>query len=130
MIGDVAQSRWTLRFRDPALERAYELLGFTKTAGPLGPENVVILDHPCGLEINLVVNSPIEGEPNILMDVPEKHAGITHIAILCDDLAAAKTALEAAGYPIRGEQRFGPHAQGMFVRDPDGVVIELHQRLP
>jgi len=24
----------------------YELLGFTKTAGPIGPEPVAILDHP------------------------------------------------------------------------------------
>lgn len=109
--------------------RFYELLGFTKTAGPLGPEHVVILEHPSGLELNLVVNSPTEREPNVLMDVPQKHAGITHVAILCDDLAAAKVALEAAGYPIRGEQRFHEHAQGIFVRDPDGVVIELHQRL-
>ena len=31
------------------LERAvrfYQLLGFSKTAGPLGPEPVAILDHP------------------------------------------------------------------------------------
>ncbi|MGA8053940.1 MAG: VOC family protein, partial [Burkholderiales bacterium] len=28
--------------------RFYELLGFTKTAGPLGPEPVAILDHPSG----------------------------------------------------------------------------------
>ncbi len=108
--------------------RFYALLGFTKTAGPLGPEPVVILDHPSGLEINLVCNSPTDTEPNVLMDVPQKHAGITHVAILCDDLAAAGLLLEAAGYPIRGEQTFGPGARGMFVRDPDGVVIELHQR--
>ncbi len=50
--------------------RFYALLGFTRTAGPLGPEHVVILDHPSGLELNLVCNSPIEREPNILMDVP------------------------------------------------------------
>jgi len=108
--------------------RFYELLGFTKTAGPIGPEPVVILDHPSGLELNLVVNSPTATEPNVLMDVPEKHAGITHLAILCDDLEAAKVALEAAGYPTRGTHQFTPTMRGMFVRDPDGVVIELHQR--
>src|SRR3954451_13403063 len=63
------------------LQRAvafYELLGFTKTAGPLGPEPVAILEHPCGLEINLVLNAASATAPNLLMDVPEKHPGITH----------------------------------------------------
>ena len=30
--------------------RFYELLGFTKTAGPIGPEPVAILDHPSWAE--------------------------------------------------------------------------------
>jgi lactoylglutathione lyase len=107
----------------------YELLGFTKTMGPIGPEPVAILDHPSGVEINLVLNAPSADEPNILMDVPEKHPGITHIALHCPDIMAAKAQLEAAGYPpSSGLVRFGPHAQGIFVRDPDRNVIELHQR--
>src|SRR5882757_3336840 len=109
--------------------RFYELLGFSKTAGPIGPEPVAILDHPSGLEINLVLNAPSASEPNILMDVPEKHPGITHFALLCPDLEGAKARLAAAGIGLSGGPiRFGPAAQGMFVRDPDGNVIELHQR--
>ena len=109
--------------------RFYELLGFSKTAGPIGPEPVAILDHPSGLEINLVLNAPSASEPNILMDVPEKHPGITHIALLCPNLEAAKKRLAGAGIvPSGGPIRFSPAAQGMFVRDPDGNVIELHQR--
>jgi lactoylglutathione lyase len=114
------------------LERAvrfYALLGFTKTLGPIGPEPVAILDHPSGVEINLVINAPNEREPNVLMDVPDKHAGITHIALLCPDILAAKARLEAEGIALSGGPvRFGPKAQGIFVRDPDGNVIELHQR--
>jgi lactoylglutathione lyase len=109
--------------------RFYELLGFTKTAGPIGPEPVAILDHPSGVEVNLVLNAARASEPNILMDVPDKHAGITHFALLCPDILAAKVSLEAAGIALSGGPvRFGPAAQGMFVRDPDGNVIELHQR--
>jgi lactoylglutathione lyase len=109
--------------------RFYALLGFTKTAGPFGPESVTILDHPSGVEINLIVNSPISNEPNVLMDVPDKHAGFTHVALLCPDIMAAKEQLTAAGFPPSGGPvRFGPGAQGIFVRDPDGNVIELHQR--
>ena len=70
--------------------RFYALLGFTKTAGPIGPEPVAILDHPSGVELNLVLNAPSANEPNILMDVPDKHPGITHFALLCSDIMAAK----------------------------------------
>ena len=109
--------------------RFYEMLGFTKTAGPIGPEPVAILDHPSGLEINLVLNAPAASEPNVLMDVPDKHPGITHIALLCQDIAAAQRELVAAGIALSGgPMRLGPTAQAIFVRDPDLNVIELHQR--
>lgn len=109
--------------------RFYELLGFTKTVGPIGPEPVAILDHASGLELNLVLNAPEANVPNVLMDVPEKHPGITHFALVCPDIAMAKERLEAAGIALSGGPvRFGPGAQGIFVRDPDRNVIELHQR--
>jgi len=114
------------------LERSvafYTLLGFTKTAGPIGPEPVAILDHPSGVEINLVLNAASADEPNILMDVPAKHAGYTHIALLVPDLDAARATLEAAGISLSGGPiQFTPTARGFFVRDPDHNVIELHQR--
>src|SRR5262249_32014445 len=114
------------------LERAvrfYSLLGFVKTAGPIGPEPVAVLEHPAGIEINLILNAARAGEPNVLMDVAGKHAGITHIALGCPDLAAATTALAAAGVPLSGGPvQFGPGRRGVFVRDPDRNVIELHQR--
>jgi lactoylglutathione lyase len=109
--------------------RFYELLGFHKTAGPIGPEPVAILQHPSGLEVNLVLNAPSATAPNILMDIPEKHPGITHFALLCPDIMAAKAQLEAAGITLSGGPiRLGPGAQGIFIRDPDRNVIELHQR--
>jgi lactoylglutathione lyase len=114
------------------LERSvafYELLGFRKTAGPIGPEPVAILDHPSGVEINLVLNAPKAHEPNILMDVAEKHPGVTHFALLCPDILAAKAKLEAAGFPLSGGPiRFETGTQAIFVRDPDRNVIELDQR--
>jgi lactoylglutathione lyase len=109
--------------------RFYELLGFTKTVGPIGPEPVAILDHPSGVEINLVLNASSPEEPNVLMDVPEKHPGITHFALLCPDILAAKARLEAAGIALSGgPMRLAPGMQAIFVRDPDRNVIELHQR--
>jgi lactoylglutathione lyase len=114
------------------LERSvafYALLGFRKTAGPIGPEPVAILEHPSGVEINLVLNAPKATEPNILMDVAVKHPGITHVALLCPDILAAKQTLEAAGFALSGGPvRFETGSQAIFVRDPDRNVIELHQR--
>ncbi len=107
--------------------RFYSILGYTKTAGPLGPENVVILSHPSGPEINLVVNCPNGNATNVLMDVPEKQPGITHISLVCRDLAAAQRELEAAGFPLSGGPvRFGDGSHGIFVRDPDRNVIEIN----
>ena len=107
----------------------YAVLGFEKTAGPLGPENVVILEHPSGVEINLIPNARAQAEPNILMDVPEKHPGITHVALLVPDLDAARARIEAAGITLSGGPvQFGPKMRGFFVRDPDRNVIELHER--
>jgi lactoylglutathione lyase len=109
--------------------RFYELLGFKKTAGPIGPEPVAILEHPSGVEVNLILNAPNADEPNVLMDVAGKPPGITHFALLCPDIMAAKEQLAAAGIALSGGPiRFGPGAQGIFVRDPDRNVIELHQR--
>jgi lactoylglutathione lyase len=109
--------------------RFYELLGFTKTAGPIGPEPVAILDHPSGVELNLILNASDANAPNVLMDGPAKHAGITHIALLCPDLEAAQARLAEAGIALSGGPiQFGPKARGIFVRDPDRNVIELHQR--
>ena len=107
----------------------YELLGFTKTVGPVGPEPVAILDHPSGVEINLVLNAPDPAAPNILMDVADKHPGITHIALLVPDLDTARATIEAAGISLSGGPiQFTPTARGFFIRDPDRNVIELHQR--
>ena len=91
------------------LERAvrfYELLGFAKTAGPLGPEPVAILNHPSGLELNLILNAPSASAPNVLMDLAEKHPGITHVALLCPDIMAV-SGISAS--PVRTlSTRMGP----------------------
>jgi lactoylglutathione lyase len=108
--------------------RFYRLLGYEKTVGPIGPEPVAILHHASGVEINLILNAPDPNTPNVLMDVPVKAPGVTHIALSCADIAAAARALEAAGFPIKdGPVRFPNGASAVFVRDPDGVVIELNQ---
>jgi lactoylglutathione lyase len=99
----------------------YELLGFKLAWGPFGPEQVVAMAHPSGLEINLIVNAPEPKSPNVLMDVAEKHAGFTHIALKISNVAVTEAALEVAGVPISGRRG----KESLFIRDPDGNVLEL-----
>jgi lactoylglutathione lyase len=99
----------------------------SSTAGPLVPDPVqpvAILNHPSGLELNLILNAPNANAPNVLMDLAEKHPGITHVALLCPDIMVVKTRLEAAGIPLSsGPVRFSADAQAIFVRDPDRNVM-------
>ena len=99
----------------------YQQLGFVHSWGPHGPDQVAAMRHPSGLELNFIVNAPSAVEPNILMDVSEKHPGITHIALRIADVAATEAALQAAGIPISGKRG----SVAVFVRDPDRNVIEL-----
>lgn len=106
----------------------YALLGFEHTGGPYGPEPVAILKHPAGVELNLIVNAERLAPHNVLMDEPVKHAGYTHIALDCSDLAAAQATLEAAGFPLSGGPVTFPDGhRAIFVRDPDRNVIELNE---
>ncbi len=119
-----------IRVHDLARSAAfYELLGFSTPIVPASKDPVAILEHPSGVEINLIINAPVAKEANVLMDVPTKHAGITHFALMVPDLEAAQATLEAAGISLSGGPvQFTPTQRGFFVRDPDGNVIELHQR--
>jgi lactoylglutathione lyase len=111
-----------IRVHELARSRAfYERLGFEFVWGLAGPEPVAAMQHPSGLELNFILNAPVSKAPNILMDIPQKHAGITHIALKIDDLTKMEAALVAAGIAITGKR--GNSA--LFVRDPDGNVVEL-----
>ena len=121
-----------IRVHDLARARAfYELLGFEHTLGPFGPEQVTIFEHPAGLEINLIVNAAQSAESNVLMDIPEKHAGYTHIALSVRDLGEVQSLLERAGYAIsEGPVTFPNGTRAIFVRDPDRNVVELDEHAP
>lgn len=110
-----------IRVRDYERTRAfYQRSGFRHDWGPHGPDNVAAMRHASGLELNFIVNAAAD-EPNILMDVSEKHAGYTHITLKIADVTAAEAALTAAGVEI--SWRRGTSA--LFVRDPDRNVVEL-----
>jgi lactoylglutathione lyase len=106
-----------IRVRD--LDRAlqfYRALGFELTHRATG-DDVAIIRNENGVELNLIFNANA-GEPktNVLMDVPDKYPGYTHMALRVASIT-------------QGPVSFGQSGQvSVFVRDPDRNVIELRGR--
>ena len=106
----------------------YEQFGFEFLAGPIGPEPVAIMEHPSGVNINLILNADSGIRENILMDVPERHPGYTHIALDVTDIKAIKTAINQLGIEItEGPMTLPDGGVMLFIRDQDRNVIEFHQ---
>src|SRR5947209_5544581 len=84
-----------IRVRD--LDRAlafYQVLGFALAHRAVG-DDVAIIRNEHGVELNLVFNANA-GDPasNILMDVPDKFPGYTHIALRVASVPATIAALQ------------------------------------
>jgi len=111
-----------------AARKFYEQLGFVFIEGPLGPEPVAIMEHPSGVNINFILNAAPELTQNILMDLPEKHPGYTHIALHVTDIKSVESKLNELGIEITGGPITLPEGGVMlFIRDQDRNVIEFHQ---
>ena len=120
-----------IRVRD--LDRAlgfYRVLGFSLVRRAEG-DDVAIVRNEHGVELNLVFNANA-GDPaaNILMDVPDKLPGYTHIALRVASISVTIAALKANDIRItQGPVSFGESGHvSVFVRDPDRNVIELRGR--
>ncbi len=118
-----------LRVRNLDIAREfYEKLGFEFIVGPIGPEPVAVMEHPTGININFILNASDDAsDKNLLMDVPEKHTGYTHIALEITDRREVERQLRAAGIPITETVKLPDGTLFFFVRDPDGNVIEFHR---
>ena len=118
-----------VRHLDRALQ-FYRVLGFALVRRAEG-DDVAIVRNEHDVELNLVFNANA-GDPaaNILMDVPEKLPGYTHIALRVASIPATIAALKANDIAIsQGPVSFGEGGHvSVFVRDPDCNVIELRGR--
>ena len=113
------------------LDRArdfYEQLGFVFVVGPIGPEPVAIMEHPSGVNINFILNADSGISENILMDIPERHPGYTHMALDVTDIELVEARLNQLRIKITEGPITLPNGDVMlFIRDQDRNVIEFHQ---
>lgn len=115
------------------LDRAlafYRLFGFEAEYRATN-DAVVVIRNAHGVELNLVYNANDDmGGRNVLMDVPAKHPGYTHVAFRVASIAAAIRMLRENSIRItQGPVSFGRDGHvSVFLRDPDRNVIELRGR--
>ena len=102
----------------------YEHLGFqlVQDAG-FDRGRPIIMQHSCGVVLNLLGPATSSSVKNILMDVDEKYPGYTHIALTVRSLDDARQFMKKNGIQITGLFRFGSMS-AIFIRDPDCNVIE------
>ena len=115
------------------LDRAmkfYGLFGF-KSDHQAENDAVVVVKNEHNVELNLIYNANNDsGGRNILMDVPEKYPGYTHVAFRVGSIAQAIVMLRENRIAItQGPVKFGREGHvSVFLRDPDRNVIELRGR--
>lgn len=115
------------------LERAlafYALLGFGDARFADG-DAVAVIRNADDVELNIIYNAaPGTDTANILMDVPEKYPGYTHVAFRVASIASALRTLHENDIAItQGPVSFGRDGHvSVFLRDPDRNVIELRGR--
>lgn len=106
----------------------YEQLGFVFIVGPIGPEPVAVMKHPSGININFILNADSGITDNILMDIPERHPGYTHIALDVTNIETIEQAIKKLGIKItEGPVTLPDGGIMFFIRDQDKNVIEFHQ---
>lgn len=106
----------------------YQALGFVESARfPAFEANEML--SPDGVRINLIFNGArVPDAHNALLDAPVKLPGITHPAFIVDDLQALVAWLDEQNIVItEGPHPIGPRRIALFIRDPDGNVLEFNQ---
>ena len=120
-----------IRVTDRDVSRAfYQKLGFVETEY-LPNEQANEMETASGVRINLIMNGAKRpNNANILLDEPIKYADITHPAFIVDDIEKLQAWLQANQIAItEGPRQFVPRRITLFIRDPDGNVLEFNQLL-
>lgn len=108
----------------------YEMLGFTEVLD-LPAHHANEMSAGGALRINLIFNGVAqEGARNVLQDAPVKLPGLTHVAFVVDDLASLERKLAEEKIAVtEGPIVIAGRRRTLFIRDPDGTVLEFNQLL-
>ena len=115
--------------RDRALE-FYGALGFREVAYfPDYPANEMATAS--GIRINLIFNGARSDDAvNVLFEGDERYAGVTHPAFVVDDIDAVLATFKRYDIPItEGPIDIEGRRRALFIRDPDGTVLEFDELL-
>ena len=116
-----------MKFNDVIVRVSYKKEFSAFIVGPVGPEPVAIVEHPSGVNFNLILNASDEAPAeNILMKKDIKYPGYTHIALEITDADSVLEKVEELGIEVTEQVEF-KGAKFFFIRDPDNNVIEFHQ---
>lgn len=115
-----------------AAQTFYEKFGFRVDHAEESPKAKARgLVNAAGVRIHLIYNGRSREGGNVLMDVPEKWPGYTHVAFIVDDLDELVKWLRDEGISItEGPSVFGDGRRKVcFIRDPDLNVLEFNEIL-
>lgn len=85
------------------------------------------MEHPSGININLILNTAKPSTKKVLMDEAVKYAGYTHTALEVNDMDAVIAQLKTLGIKISEGPVVSPTGISTFIRDPDLNVLGFHQ---
>lgn len=120
-----------LRVKDALKARYfYQKLGFLFVRDSIGQESATVMEHPSGVNLHLIPNGSSGTSGNILTDVPLKYTGFTHIALEVSDLDAIQRQLKSLKIEISDGPVNFALGISLYIRDPDGNLLEFHQPLP
>ena len=108
----------------------YERLGFQETYRiPQGEANEMVTS--AGVRISLIFNgAKAVNRQNVLLDEAIKKPGVTHPVFIINDLNKLQDWLSKEGIEVtEGPKQLGPRRVALFIRDPDGNVLEFNQLL-
>jgi lactoylglutathione lyase len=108
--------------------RFYERLGFRET-GYFPKHEANEMTNELGLRVNLIFNASARTKnSNVLLDEAIKWPGVTHPAFVVNDLYLLREWLVKEGISITEDiHPLGPRRITLFIRDPDGNVLEFNQ---
>ena len=118
-----------IRITDRDISRAfYTQFGFVET-DYFQADQANEMETASGVRINLIMNGAKRPQnKNILLDEPIKYPGITHLALVVSNLSELQTWLQANNIAItQGPVQLSPRRITLFIRDPDGNVLEFNQ---